>query len=134
MTIPLLLAFWRTWIRPVLVLGITLPLWVILAAIVWWQVDKGSAVKAAVESAIEELVDGAELEAERASNEALRKILAERNRVAERDREALARYADLLAASENEKGDLIDELAELEAMPPPDGCTVDDALLDRLRN
>lgn len=117
-----------------LTFGVTLPLWLILAAVLWWQVDKGSAVRRAVETAIEDLVDGQQLAAERASNEALRKILAERERQAERDRVALAAHAALLAAAEAEKGTLLDELAELEATPLPDRCTVDDALFDRLRH
>lgn len=126
---------WALLRGPVLALltfGVTLPLWLILAAVLWWQIDKGSAVRRAVETAIEDLVDGQQLAAERASNEALRKILAERERQAERDRAALAAHAELLQAAEAEKGNLLDELSDLEAQPAPDRCTVDNALLERL--
>lgn len=120
-------------ILPVLTFGITLPLWAFLAAGIWLWLDRGSAVRQAVDRAVTELVDGAELEAARATNEALRKILAEKERQAQRDRAAMARFAELLAAAQQEKDGLADEIAELESTPL-DACVVDDALLDRLRN
>lgn len=125
--------FSRT-VLPLLTVGITIPLWLILAAGLWLHLDKSSAVRSAVNRAVTDLVHSAEIEAAKAREEALRKILAEKDRQAERDRIALARFAELLHAAETEKDNLHDEIAELEAAPPPDSCVVDDALLDRLRN
>ena len=116
-----------------LAVGITVPVWLMLAAGIWLWLDRSSAIRKAVDRAVTELVDGAELEAARAREEALNKIIADQKLKAERDRASLARFAELLAAAQTEKEGLADELAELEASPPPDSCTVDGALLDRLR-
>lgn len=118
---------------PLLAAGITIPLWLILAAGLWLHLDKSSAVRAAVDRAITDLIYSAELDAARAREEALRKIMTERERQAERDRAALARLAELVADAETEKKGLLDEIAELEAQPAPDSCTVDGALVERLR-
>lgn len=127
-------ALWFSrWVVPVLTAGITIPLWLILAAGVWLHFDKSSAVRAAVNRAVTDLVHSAELEAAKARETALNKILAEQQRQALRDREALTKFADLLSAANAEKETLYDEIAELEALPPPDACTVDGALIERLR-
>lgn len=117
----------------VLAFGVTIPVGLLLAAGIWLYVDRASAVRQAVDRAVTDLVAGEELAAERAKNEALNRIILEKNRLIEADRAALARFSDLLAASQTEKEGLADELAELEAAPPPDACVVDRALLDRLR-
>lgn len=116
-----------------LAVGITVPLWLLLAAGIWLHLDRTSAIRKAVDQAVTDLVAGAELEATKAREEGLRKIIADQQIKAERDRAALARFAELLMAAQTEKEGLADELAELEATPPPDACIVDRALLDRLR-
>ncbi len=117
----------------VLTFGITIPLWLILAAGGWAWLDKTSAVRQAVNKAVTQLVHSAELDAAKAREEALRKIIAEKDRQAERDRAAMARFSELLLAAEAQKETLNDELAELEARPAPDNCIVDGDLLERLR-
>lgn len=117
----------------VLAFGVTIPVGLMLAAGIWLYVDRASALRHAVDRAVTDLVAGEELAAERAKNEALNRIILEKNRLIEADRAALARFSDLLAAAQTEKEGLADELAELEASPPPDACVVDRALLDRLR-
>ena len=79
--------------KRVLFFAIPIPVVAILAAWLWVTFDKHSAIRKAVDRAITELVDGAELEAERAKSKALETILAKRERDAETDRQALRRYA-----------------------------------------
>lgn len=120
-------------VLPILTVGITIPLWFILAAGLWLHFDKVSAVRQAVDRAVSDLVHSAELEAAAAREEALRKIKAELERQAERDRAALARFAEMMADAEIERRNLLDEIAELEAQPAPDACVVDGDLAERLR-
>lgn len=129
---PALSVVWGV-LRPILTFGITLPLWVFIAAGVWLWFDKTSDIRKSVNNAVTELVDGAELEAERARNAALQKIIERKDRIAERDREAHVRFSELLSAAEDEKDGLANELEALEALPPPDQCIVDRSLLERLR-
>lgn len=119
--------------KRVLLFTIPIPVIAVLAAWAWVHFDKSSAIRRAVDRAVTELVDGAELDAARAQNEALRKILAETERRAERDRAAAARFSELLTAAEAEKDDLADEIADLESRPVNDACVVDGDLLERLR-
>lgn len=119
--------------KPILFFAIPVPVALILAAWAWVAIDKSSAVRKAVNAAVTELVDGAELEAERARVEALQKILAERERQAEADREALRAFAAMLEQAETENGTLADALALIENQPVDPGCRVDRTLLNRLR-
>lgn len=117
----------------ILTIGITIPLWLIAVAGAWAYFDKSSAVRREVNRAVSNLVHSAELDAAKAREEALRKIIAEKERRAERDAAAIARFSELLLAFEAEKESLNDELAELAAQPAPDDCVVDGDLLERLR-
>lgn len=119
--------------KRVLFFAIPIPVALILAAWAWVAIDKSSAVRKAVDKAVTEIVDGAELEAERARSAALQKILAERERQAEADREALRDFAEKLEQAETENGNLADALALIENQPVDPGCRVDRTLLDRLR-
>ncbi len=119
--------------KRVLFFAIPIPVVAILAAWLWVTFDKHSAIRKAVDRAITELVDGAELEAERAKTKALETILATRDRQAAADREALRRFADLLDTAETEKDNMADEIAELESRPVNDACVVDQPLIERLR-
>lgn len=134
---PPLAAFGLTllrWLGKVLTFGLTLPLWLFIAAGVWLWVDRESAVRTAVDLAVKELVAGEEIAALKARAVALQKINAE----AERRREALERanrlYAEMLAETNREKQELSDEINDLMAQPVPDRCDVDGRLIDRLRN
>ena len=119
--------------KRVLFFAIPIPVVAILAAWLWVTFDKHSAIRKAIDRAITELVDGAELEAERAKTKALETILATRDRQAAADREALRRFADLLDTAETEKDNMADEIAELESRPVNDACVVDQPLIERLR-
>lgn len=68
-------------LRPILVFGITLPLWAFLVAGAWLWLDRTSAIRQAVNEAVTELVAGAELTAANATIEE------------ERRRRAAAEYA-----------------------------------------
>jgi hypothetical protein len=129
LTAPALLALGRR----VLFFAIPVPVALILALWAWVTWDKSSAVRRAVDTAIEKLVDGAELQAALARAAALEKILEERARAAEADRAALRSFADQLAAAEAENGTLADALAILENQPVDPLCRVDRDLLERLR-
>ena len=120
-------------ILPILTFGITIPLWLILAAGLWLHLDKASTVRRAVDRAVSDIVHSAELDAAAAREDALRKIMAERESLAERDRAALARFTELMADAEIERRNLLDEIADLEAQPAPDSCLVDGDLAERLR-
>lgn len=113
--------------------GITIPVWLILAGGLWIYCDKASAVRTAVNSAIAGLVYSAEIEAAKAREKALLKIINEQQQQAERDRKAIEKFEQRLAAAEAERDRLYDEIAELESTPAPDSCVVDDSLIDRLR-
>lgn len=128
----MLTAFWKV-AKPILFFAIPIPVALILAAWAWVAIDKSSAVRKAVNAAVTELVDGAELEAERARSAGLQKILDERERQAEADREALGKFAEQLAAAEVENGNLTDAIELIENQPVDPLCRVDRALLDRLR-
>ena len=119
--------------RRILFFAIPVPVALIVAAWVWVTWDKSSAVRRAVDTAVTKLVDGAELDAERATTAALRKIIADRNRQAAADRDALRKFADQLAAADTENGNLADAIALLESQPVNPACTVDQPFLDRLR-
>src|SRR5690606_16200499 len=94
-----------------LAVGITVPLWLLLAAGIWLHLDRTSAIRKAVEPAGTDLVTAGEVEATRAREEGLRKIIADQQIKAERDRAARARFAELLMAAQTEKEGLADELA-----------------------
>lgn len=72
---------------------IPIPLALIAAIAIWMQVDKASAVRQAVDAAVEDLVHSAE-------KEALAARLAEERRLREAGERALAGYTQALAAAE----------------------------------
>lgn len=119
--------------KRVLFFAIPVPVALILAAWAWVAIDKSSAVRQAVNAAVAELVDGAELKAERARVAALQKILAERERQAEADREALRVFAAMLEQAETENGTLENAIALIENQPVDSQCRVDRNLLEQLR-
>jgi hypothetical protein len=101
-------------------------------AIGWWQFDKHSAVRRAVDDALTEAVAGAKIAA-------LEAQLAERTRQLEAGRKAAEGFADLLRQAQLREAQqaAIDatEDAEYEAKlkAAGRGCQLDDADLDWLR-
>ena len=109
---------------------IPVPLIAIVAAWIWVQHDKGSAVREALNKA----VAGAELEAAREIERGLQIIIEEKNR-----REALLKAANeqfraRVAEANRANEDLTDEIDELLARSVDGACAVDDAIFDLLRN
>lgn len=124
-----------------LLVGITIPLWLILAVALWLYVDRGSAVRDAVDRAVTELVAGAEIEAARATAEANDKLrmyaagqAAEARRRAEAAEGANAAFAQRAAEAERVNQNLQDEIDERLSQPLNGACVVDDDLRRRLRN
>lgn len=126
---------------PVLTFGLTVPLWLILAAALWVHFDRSSAVRQAVDRAVTELVAGAELDAAKARLEAMRRLHAmalgaaeEARRRAQAAEDANRAFAADLAASDAIREEIANDLEELLARPVDAACAVSPGLLDRLRN
>lgn len=141
MTVALALRAIWSFIRPILVFGITLPVWVFLAAGIWLWFDKTSAVRAAVNKATAELVAGAQIEALNAQLVEERRIRAwsdgkaeEAAKIAADERAARVDLEQQLTQTDAQKKESDDELAALKAKAVSVGCTVDDGLLGGLRN
>lgn len=125
------------WLRGalrVLGTGVTIPLGVIIAAAIWWQIDKGSAIRTAVDRAVTELVAGEELAAAKAETDGLRAILEEQKRRAALADIARKQFETQMAEAERQAGELADELADIQSRPVNDACLVDGGILDRLPN
>ncbi len=125
----------------VLTFGITLPVWAFLAAAAWAHVDKGSAVRTAVDDAVTELVAGAEIRALESQVAGMRRLkdFAEGQRDEARRIQAVTeknarRFADELVLSELQKETDDKEIAELQAQPRDPGCEPDPSYIDSLRN
>lgn len=136
-------ALWAIWrvVRPILVFGITLPIWVFLAAGVWLWVDKASAVRHAVDKAVTQLVAGAQLDALNASLAEERRLRAwtdghadEARRRADEERNARLEVEAQLTVNDAQRKEMADELAAIAARAVPGDCRVDQQLLDGLRN
>lgn len=134
------LAIWKV-VRPILTFGITLPLWLFLAAGVWLYVDKASAVRTAVHEAAAKLVAGAQIEALQAQLLEERRVRAwedgkadEARLIADKERAARADLAVKLALTNDEKKGLEDDLAAIQSRPCTGDCVVDQLLFGRLRN
>lgn len=132
---------WDKFIRRILTFGITLPLWLFLAAGVWLYVDKASAVRTAVNDAATKLVAGAEIEALQVQLLEERRVRAwedgkadEARLVADKERAARTELATQLAITEDEKKGLADDLQAVRERESDTGCVVDQFLFDRLRN
>jgi hypothetical protein len=137
---PFLTAAWGI-LRPILVFGITLPVWAFLIAGGWLYFDKTSAIRAAVNKATTELVAGAQLDALQASLAEERRLRAwsdtkadEARKIAEAEREAGVALQAQLALTAAEKKEHQDDIDATEASPLPDDGRVGQPLLDRLRN
>jgi hypothetical protein len=128
-------AVWR-----VLGFAIPMPVWLILGALAWVQIDKTSSVRQAVNDQVREMVAGAEIEALKAQAAAQREIAARSADAAREARRRLAvevtartNLAMRLAAIQTENEILNDDLADLLSRPVDRDCAVDAELLGRLR-
>ncbi len=116
----------------VLTISLPVPLFVIAMAIGWWQIDKTSAVRRAVDKAITEAVTGAQIAA-------LEAQLAERDRQLVAGRKAAEGFAELLRQSQLREAQQAaidaEEDAEYEAklVAAGRGCGLDQSDLDWLR-
>lgn len=116
----------------VLTISLPVPLFVIALAVGWWQLDKSSAVRRAVDDALTEAVAGAKIAA-------LEAQLAERNRQLEAGRKAAEGFAELLRQAQlrEEQQAAIDaeEDADYEAQLAAAGrsCGLDQSDIDWLR-
>lgn len=130
--------FWKAFWAPIVPLGPAL-----LAALLWWgwgKVDVAIETRRAVKLAVERLVADETIAGLEATVEAQRKIAetARNLRLEEQQlRHAAEQHAEQLRAEavqyELERQDLDDQIAELRRRPVAGTCTVDRALLDRLR-
>lgn len=141
MTIALALRAIWSFLRPILVFGITLPVWAFLVAGAWLWFDKTSSVRQAVNKATAELVAGAQIEALNAQLVEERRIRAwsdgkaeEAARIAADERAARVDLEQQLTQTDADKKEMADELAAIAARPVPGDCRVDQQLLNSLRN
>lgn len=116
------------------------PLILIFAALAWVHFDKSSAVRAAVDKAVTDLVAGAEINALKATISAQREIAArsadvaaEALRRARAGREALETLNARLAGSQAENKEIKNDLEDLLSRPVSGDCLVDPSVLERLR-
>lgn len=128
-------------IRPALTFGITLPVWFFLAAGVWLYVDRGSAVRTAVNDAVAKLVAGAQIEALQTLVVEYQRINAwsdgkadEASRIADKERAARADLTEKLTITDEERKALADDLEAVRSHSKNGRCVVDQFLFDRLRN
>ncbi|TIX28940.1 hypothetical protein [Mesorhizobium sp.] len=135
-----LIAVWKV-IGPILTYCIAIPVWIILIAGGWVWLDKTSAVRAAVNKAVTQLVAGAELDALNATLIEERRLRAwsdgkadEQRKIADEERSARIDLETQLTLTDAEKKEMSDELAKIENSPPPADCRVDQQFLDGLRN
>lgn len=136
-----MMAFAARYVLPLLAMGITIPLWVIMAVALWAHFDKGSAVRTAVDRAVTQLVAGAEIEAAKAIADAERRLrlvaegaAAEARRRATAAEDANRSFAAALAATEADMENLSNDLDDLLSQPVDERCTVSPDLLERMRN
>lgn len=124
----------------VLRVSIPVPIIVIVAIAAWWQLDKVSAVRRAVDARVKELVAGADIAAAEAERDAARQMaaaLAEEARrqaaLAAAEAAARAQFEAELAAAERINTELQGQIDAILSSPPPPGCLVDGVLFERLR-
>ncbi|RWI35439.1 hypothetical protein [Mesorhizobium sp.] len=131
MTIALEL-FWR-FVWPVLKFSIPIPVFALLLALAWWQFDKGSAVRQAVDRAVDKYTNITELAAANAEIKELRRQKMASDaanawlQVQIAARKVADAAADKIQEQENQKYEQAIKAAGR-------GCTLDDYDLDRMRN
>ena len=118
-----------------------IPLGLIAAAALWVWLDTGSRVRVAVNKAVTELISGAQIKALEATLEGERRLRMfaegqrdEARRIQAKEEKARQEFADRLVLSEIQSENDAKEIDDLKKQPRPEGCTADDAYVDRLRN
>ena len=124
------LAVVLSWLLRLLLTAIPVPVALIGAVLIWWQVDRTSSVRRAVA----ETVAGEELAEERARLASVIEVQREIER--QRDRLAEANAAFGLAAERDRSAidALESDIRKTRSSPVSRSCSVDDALLERLRS
>lgn len=120
--------------------AIPIPLWLIAGVSLWVWLDKESAVRLAVNDAVEELIAGSKIDSLERQVEAEQRLRKLAETVARQNEERAARiaeanrsYADLLISLESQKQELANELREISQRDLGGICHVDGELLGRLR-
>lgn len=121
----ILAAIWR-----IASITIPLPIAVLVAIGVWWQVDKHSAVR----KAVTELVASSELEAERAKTTAANLLLDEVKKQRDALETANKEFEADVAQARAETDAAERDLEELKKRPVDGKCAVDDDVFGRLRS
>ncbi|RWB95520.1 MAG: hypothetical protein EOQ56_27600 [Mesorhizobium sp.] len=129
----LALSIWNGWIWPFLKISIPVPVFALLIALGWWHFDKSSAVRQAVDKAVDKYTHVTELAAANAEIEELkRQKLAAFAAYAWLQVQIAARQvADAAAQKIQEQED--QKYAQALKAAGRD-CTLDDYDLDRMRN
>jgi hypothetical protein len=112
---------------------VPIPLALIAAAYAWFQIDKHSAVRKAVDKAVTEMVAGAQIATLEAQLEASERAVAFERGRAEAFEDATQKFDQARQEAEQETERLDNELDALKAAPPPAACDVTDDLINRLR-
>ena len=120
----ILAAIWR-----IASITIPLPIAVLVAIGVWWQVDKHSAVR----KAVAEYVAADQLAAERANNKAAAILTDEVKRQNETLLTANRTFQDAVHVAHKQSTELAQEVDELKGKAVNTACLVDPALFGRLR-
>lgn len=115
-------------------ISIPIPIGLILAAGLWLWIDRTSAIRQAVDSAVTDLVAGAELAAKNEKIKGLEKIAAAQEAKAAALEAANRNLQASLAIADQAYQDSLHDLEELASAPPPHDCRVGAGLAGRLRN
>lgn len=118
----------------VLTFGITIPVGIIIAFMLWLHFDKSSDIRQAVNEATEELVAGAEISSQRAKNDALQLIIDDLQNQTDALNAANDRFSENLISAQNELDDANGQIRKLSSRPVNSDCVVDKSVLDILRN
>ena len=118
----------------ILTIGITIPIWLMLVVGGWLYFDRNSAIRQAVDQAVTQLVDGAELEAARARAEALELVNAELKGRAEALEGANQRFSESLRQAQLDLENANDQITELASRPVNSDCAVDGSVFERLHS
>lgn len=114
--------------------SIPIPIGLIAAAGLWLWIDRTSAIRQAVDSAVTDLVAGAELAAKDEKIAGLEKIADAREAKAAALEAANRNLQASLKIADQAYRDSLHDLEELASAPPPPDCRVGAGLAGRLRN
>ena len=119
------------WLWNIVAFCIPVPIALIAAAYAWFQIDKHSAVRKAVDKAVTEMVAGSQIAALEAQLEASERAVAFERGRAEAFEDATKRFDSARKEAEEDAAKLDAELEALKNQPAPEECKVTDDLLKR---